>query len=70
MRQKITGSEVVGAQQSFYWVHGWLEDSEIKWVRTNNYKSIHFIQYTSTPAYIPDPLSNFQGSASETNVMQ
>jgi len=51
--------EVVGAQISPYWAHGRLEVPEMKWVRTNNTNSIHSAQYTSTPAYLPDPPSDF-----------
>jgi len=40
----LLAREVVGAQISSYWAHGWLET---KWVRTNNYefhtfRSVHF----------------------------
>jgi len=49
--------EVVGAQISSYWAHRRLEVPQIKWVQTNN--SIHSGRYTSTPAYLPDPPSDF-----------
>ena len=37
-KQDLLVREVVRAQISFYWAHGWLEVPEIMWVWTNNYK--------------------------------
>jgi len=54
----LLAREVVGTLISSYGAHGRLEVPEIKWVLiiTN---SIHSTQYTSTPAYLPDPPSDF-----------
>ena len=45
----------VGAELSPYWPNGRLEFPQIKWYKLN---STYSAQYTSTPAYHPDPPSN------------
>ena len=57
--RKITGSDVVGAQQSSYWAHGRLEGSEIQWVQTNNYKFHTFHSGQFHPSLHPRPPFQF-----------
>ena len=49
---------VVGAQLSPYWPNGRLEFPQIKWYKLIIINSIYSAQYTSTPAYHPDPPSD------------
>ena len=51
-------ARVVGAQLSPYWPNGRIEFPQIKWYKLIIINSIYFAQYTSTPAYQPDPTSN------------
>jgi len=57
-KQDLLAREVAGALISSHWAHKWLEVPEIKWIRTIT-NSIHSAWYTSTPAYLPDPPSDF-----------
>ena len=52
-KQDLLARKAVGAQLSPYWAN---RQPEIKWVQTN---SMHSAQYTSTPAYLQDPPSDF-----------
>jgi len=62
--------EVVGAQISSYWAHGWLEVPELKWVQTSDYKFHTFRSVHFHPAYLPDLLPIFLGSGSDTKLDQ
>ena len=48
-------AKVVGAQLSPYLPNGRIEFPEIKWYKLIIINSIYSAQYTSTPAYHPDP---------------
>jgi len=59
--------EVVEAQLSPYWAHGWLEVPEIKWVLTNNYKFHTFRSVHCHPSLSPRlSFRFFRGSGSKT----
>ena len=51
-------ARVVGAQLSPYWPNVRLEFPQIKWYKLIIINSIYSAQYTSTPAYHPDPPSD------------
>ena len=52
-------ARVVGAQISSYGVHRWLEVSQTKWVRTNNYKFHTFRSVHFDPSLSPRPSFRF-----------